>query len=173
MTDPLQDLLDIEAIKALKARYFRLLDTQQWDEWGLVFSEQVVMEVPEAEMVNHGRAEVVDTVRAALTGARTVHHGHMPEIEQARPQWLQILPICLARRTHLNIAMSAAGSWMPGCFRTGCVTTCYYFGTVKLLLRDKSSPWVPGCCVNVCAMLGLVPDVSSTVPQWVLGSISD
>jgi hypothetical protein len=39
------------------------------------------MEVPEADMVVNGRDEVVQTVSAALDGARTVHHGHMPEIE--------------------------------------------------------------------------------------------
>ena len=77
----LQQLLDIEQIKQLKARYFRLLDTKQWDDWGLVFATNCVMEVPEAEMVNHGRAEIVTKVSAALLGARTAHHGHMPEIE--------------------------------------------------------------------------------------------
>ena len=86
MTDPdLQRLLDIEAIKQLKARYFRFLDTKQWDDWGMVFTEDVVMEVPEAAMVNHGRAEVVGNVGAALTGTTTTHHGHMPEIDITGP----------------------------------------------------------------------------------------
>ncbi len=48
-TDPLQRLVDIEAIKQLKARYFRLLDTKRWDEWGQVFAAGCVMEVPEAD----------------------------------------------------------------------------------------------------------------------------
>ena len=74
-------LRDIEDIKQLKARYFRLLDTKQWDAWGQVFSTDAVMEVPEAGMVNNGRDEIVRNVGAALEGARTVHHGHMPEIE--------------------------------------------------------------------------------------------
>lgn len=80
-TDPVQRLVDIEAIKQLKARYFRLMDTKRWDDWGLVFATDVVMEVPEADMVNNGRSEVVRIVSSALEGARTVHHGHMPEIE--------------------------------------------------------------------------------------------
>ena len=79
--DLLQRLAAVEAIKQLKARYFRFLDTKQWEDWGLVFAADVVMEVPEAGMVNNGRAEVVEIVSAALEGARTVHHGHMPEIE--------------------------------------------------------------------------------------------
>ena len=86
MTDPdLQRLLDIEAIKQLKARYFRFLDTKQWDDWGMVFTEDVVMEVPEADMVNNGRAEVVGNVSAALAGTTTTHHGHMPEIDITGP----------------------------------------------------------------------------------------
>ena len=45
----MQQLLDIEAIKQLKARYFRLMDQKQWEDWGLVFATDCVMEVPEAE----------------------------------------------------------------------------------------------------------------------------
>jgi hypothetical protein len=82
VTDPtVQQLLDVEAIKQLKARYFRLMDLKQWDDWGLVFTTDCVMEVPEAEMVNHGRQEIVTNVSGALVGAVTTHHGHMPEIE--------------------------------------------------------------------------------------------
>lgn len=83
MTGPkdAQELVDIEAIKQLKARYFRLMDLKQWDEWGLVFATDCVMEVPEADMVNRGRQEIVATVSRALVSARTCHHGHMPEIE--------------------------------------------------------------------------------------------
>jgi SnoaL-like domain len=32
-------LAEIEAIKQLKARYFRLLDTKRWDEWREIFSK--------------------------------------------------------------------------------------------------------------------------------------
>ena len=47
----------------------------------MVFATDCVMEVPEAEMVNNGRAEIVTNVSGASVGARTCHHGHMPEIE--------------------------------------------------------------------------------------------
>ena len=83
--DPAQQLIDIEAIKALKARYFRFLDTKQWDDWGLVFTTDVRMEVPEAAVELDGRASVVENVSAALAGTQTVHHGHMPEIELTGP----------------------------------------------------------------------------------------
>ena len=77
----LQRLLDIEEIKRLKARYFRFLDQKKWDEWGQVFARDAVMELPEADMTVAGRAAIVESVSTALTGTRTVHHGHMPEIE--------------------------------------------------------------------------------------------
>ena len=34
-----EQLTDIEAIKQLKARYFRLMDTKRWEEWGDVFTK--------------------------------------------------------------------------------------------------------------------------------------
>jgi len=77
----LQRLLDIEAIKQLKARYFRAIDTKDWEGFGEVFSADAVLEVPEVDMVVRGRADIVAAVSNALTGARTVHQGHMPEIE--------------------------------------------------------------------------------------------
>ena len=83
--DRLLQLLAVEAIKQLKARYFRLMDAKRWDEWALVFTVDCVMEVPEADMVSVGRAEIVRAVRTVLEGVRTVHHGHMPEIEVTGP----------------------------------------------------------------------------------------
>jgi uncharacterized protein (TIGR02246 family) len=80
-----QRLLDIEAIKALKARYFRTLDTKNWDGFGDVFTAEAVLEVPEADMVVEGRDAIVASVGGALEGTRTVHHGHMPEIEITAP----------------------------------------------------------------------------------------
>jgi SnoaL-like domain len=78
--DPVHALLDHEAIKGCKARYFRHMDTKNWFDWGLVFTEDAHMEVPEAGMVVDGRSAIVHQVSTALEGTRTVHHGHMPEI---------------------------------------------------------------------------------------------
>lgn len=92
MTDPVADpgalvrrLVAIEEIKQLKARYFRALDRKEWDEFGAVLARDAVLEVPEAGMVTEGRDAIVAAVSAALAGARTVHHGHMPEIEVTGP----------------------------------------------------------------------------------------
>jgi len=77
----LQRLADVEEIKQLKARYFRMMDLRRWDDWGQVFAREAIMEVPEADMTVVGRDNIVEAVSGALEGARTVHHGHMPEIE--------------------------------------------------------------------------------------------
>ena len=82
--DPTQVLLDAEAIKRLKARYFRLMDEKRWEEWAEVFAEDVVVALPDdlpGAAPVRGRVAVVATVSQALAEARTVHHGHMPEIE--------------------------------------------------------------------------------------------
>jgi hypothetical protein len=81
----LQRLLDIEAIKQLKARYFRTMDRKDWDGFGQVFAREAVLEVPEVDMVVNGRDAIVAFVSGAVGAARTVHHGHMPEIEITGP----------------------------------------------------------------------------------------
>jgi len=78
----LQELDEIEAIKQLKARYFRLMDTKQWDQFGELFTDDATLAAsPDPKETFHGRADIVRRVSAALREATTVHHGHMPEIE--------------------------------------------------------------------------------------------
>lgn len=81
----LQRLVDIEEIKQLKARYFRTMDRKDWDGFGLVFASDAVLEVPEVDLVTSGRDAIVAFVSGAVGTARTVHHGHMPEIEITGP----------------------------------------------------------------------------------------
>jgi len=76
-----QRLVDIDAIKALKARYFRCIDMKLWDELGEVFDADVVAEYSGPGPRIAGRAAVVEFIRSAVHAVRTVHHGHMPEIE--------------------------------------------------------------------------------------------
>ena len=75
-------LEEIEEIKKLKARYFRLLDKKLWDEWRDVFTEDAVLRHgPNPEDRFDGRDEIVGQLSEILSDAVTVHHGHMPEIE--------------------------------------------------------------------------------------------
>lgn len=80
---------DIEAIKQLKARYFRMMDTKQWDDFAMVFTEDAVMDmsgelerngVDGAAGIVAGRENIADFVKGAVDAAITAHHGHMPEI---------------------------------------------------------------------------------------------
>jgi uncharacterized protein (TIGR02246 family) len=81
----LRRLLDIEEIKHLKARYFRTLDDKDWDGFAQVFTEDAVLENPEVDRVHHGREAIKEAVSAELVGTRTVHHGHMPELDITGP----------------------------------------------------------------------------------------
>lgn len=75
-------LLEVEAIKQLKARYFRLMDTKQWEAWGEVFSDDARLQWGESQADSaSGRANIVSAVSRAIDSAVTCHHGHMPEIE--------------------------------------------------------------------------------------------
>jgi hypothetical protein len=82
-------LADIEAIKQLKARYFRLMDEQDWSAFGEVFSREVVLG-DDGSIT--GRAAAIEYIRSAAHAARTAHQGVAPEIEivadgQARGVW--------------------------------------------------------------------------------------
>ena len=81
------ELHEIEAIKRLKARYFRLLDTKQWDAWREVFSDDFTAEVHGPHPTIHFSSpdEMVAANRQVLAEAPTVHHGHLPEIELTGP----------------------------------------------------------------------------------------
>jgi hypothetical protein len=81
----LQRLLAIEEIKGLKARYFRTFDQKDWAGFAQVFAAQASVDVPEIDLQQTGRDEIVATLSAAGNAVRTVHHGHMPEIEITGP----------------------------------------------------------------------------------------
>jgi hypothetical protein len=89
--DAAADLAEIEAIKQLKARYFRLLDTKDWVGWRQLFTDDVATGTdtapPQADGAQrmpprHADADAfVAFVGDLLRDSVTVHHGHMPEIE--------------------------------------------------------------------------------------------
>jgi hypothetical protein len=91
--DALEHLIEIEQIKQLKARYFRCMDTKDWDGFASVFSSAAVMDMSgemrdgatEGEGVVRGNTQIAAFVRGAVDAVETVHHGHMPEIEITSP----------------------------------------------------------------------------------------
>jgi uncharacterized protein (TIGR02246 family) len=73
---------DMEAIKQLKARYFRTMDTKDWDAMRQVFTDDVVMDTTgSGGDVVEGADRFLAFLREALDAVVTVHHGHTPEIE--------------------------------------------------------------------------------------------
>jgi ketosteroid isomerase-like protein len=82
VTEPSAEALwEIEQIKQLKARYFRLLDTKDWDGFAQLFTDDCQHVVPaDPPKPAQTNAEYLFGLRAALGDGVTVHHGHMPEI---------------------------------------------------------------------------------------------
>jgi uncharacterized protein (TIGR02246 family) len=73
---------DIEAIRRLKALYFRTMDTKDWDAMRQVFTNDVTVDTSAAGgNIISGADEFLAFLKEALSGAVTVHQGHMPEID--------------------------------------------------------------------------------------------
>jgi 3-phenylpropionate/cinnamic acid dioxygenase small subunit len=83
--DALERLDAIEAIKQLKALYFHLVDTKQWDRWRALFEDDAQL-VGRFHPDGTSPDEFVATVRQRLGGdVISVHHGHTPIIELTGP----------------------------------------------------------------------------------------
>ena len=81
-----EQLVEVERIKQLKARYFRLMDTKQWRQWSDVFTADATLQWgPGDQHVLIGREAIVQGVSSVLADATTCHHGHMPEIQIEGP----------------------------------------------------------------------------------------
>jgi hypothetical protein len=95
----LQRLLDIEAIKRLKARYFRSVDTKDLDEFLSCFTDDAFLQFDLAlpsrnqqSLRQEGKTGITDYWRSRDPDIRTVHQGHTPEIDllsdtEARGIW--------------------------------------------------------------------------------------
>jgi hypothetical protein len=77
------NLDDIEAIRQLKYRYFRLLDTKRFTELGELLTDDVTTSYQSGELSFEGRAAVVAFLEDSLGSPDivTMHNGHHPEIE--------------------------------------------------------------------------------------------
>ena len=77
---------DIEAIKQLKARYFRTMDSKDWDAMRRVFADDFVMDSTESggSVVTGGDA-CIAFLRETIGDVVTVHQGHTPEITLTSP----------------------------------------------------------------------------------------
>ena len=77
---------DIEAIKQLKARYCRLMDTRDWAAYRQLFTDGVVMDTTESGGgVIEGADDFLAFLVEAIGDVVTVHQCHTPEIEVTGP----------------------------------------------------------------------------------------
>ena len=100
--DATQKLVELEALKQLKASYFYFMDTKQWDSWLALFAADVTLSW-DTEVSTRGRdggtnsfsgreAIAEHVVKGILDPATTVHQGHTPLLEilsetEARGIW--------------------------------------------------------------------------------------
>lgn len=81
----------VQAIEMLKARYFRMMDTKDWDGLRQELAPNLLADFRDAtpqhqpEMLFHGRADYLAMLVPMLSVVATVHHGHMPEITVLDP----------------------------------------------------------------------------------------
>lgn len=73
---------DIEAIKQLKGRYCRLMDTKDWEGFRRLFCDDVTMDSTDSGGdVITGADAFLSFLTATLADVVTVHQCHTPEIE--------------------------------------------------------------------------------------------
>lgn len=89
----LQRFFDLEAIKTLKARYCRHIDSKQWDLLPEIFADDVRFDGFASAPTGSDGAAFVRGVSSRLKEAFTYHHCHTPEIHflddnTARGVWL-------------------------------------------------------------------------------------
>ena len=106
--DAAAEAREIEAIKRLKARYFRSMDTKDWAGYLAVFTPDAIVDSSESYTPRNYKGDLIcidgvtppppdmswrrtDPVQfvadlsALLKDVSTVHHGHMPEITLTSP----------------------------------------------------------------------------------------
>ncbi len=76
------DMAEIEAIKRLKYKYFRCLDSKRWDELAECFTEDATSSFSSGAYSYEGRGAIVEFFKQGLPESRvSMHQGHHPEIE--------------------------------------------------------------------------------------------
>jgi ketosteroid isomerase-like protein len=78
------DLAFLEAfvgISDTKGRYCRCLDTKDWEGYGDVFTDDVILDTrPAGGSITHGRDALLKIVRSSVETAKTAHQVHTPLI---------------------------------------------------------------------------------------------
>src|SRR4051794_34673546 len=72
---------DVEEIKKLKARYFRLLDAQKWDDFVRVFAPDAKISFPEIDTEYPSGEAFTAFAKEVMNGVVSVQQGFLPEID--------------------------------------------------------------------------------------------
>lgn len=80
-----EDVPAILAIQALKARYFRCIDSRDWAQLETLFTPEATLFFPEAQDAPTDLATSIAFIASGMEGSTSIHHGHTPEIEILSP----------------------------------------------------------------------------------------
>ena len=81
--DGLEKLEAYDAIRTVKARYCRYLDSKDWDGLASIFTDDFVLDVQEdtGQPPFVGRDAAIATIKWSVSDAKTAHQIHFSEIE--------------------------------------------------------------------------------------------
>ena len=82
--DAVQKLVEIEAIKQLKGRYQRSVDTKDWDLMRSVFAPNATSVYSDGKYTFEDRDAIIQFLKDGLgdpARVQSMHHAHTPEIE--------------------------------------------------------------------------------------------
>ena len=116
---------DIEAIKRLKAKYFRCVDKKLWEEMETVLTEDAVADYGMGIELLQGRKAIVEFLKKNLgrDSMISAHQGHNPEIDitsdtTAKGVWvlndrliIQTIATSSAWRYYEDEYIKANGEW--------------------------------------------------------------
>jgi uncharacterized protein (TIGR02246 family) len=81
------ELASVEAVRRVKARYLRCLDTHDWVAFRSVFTDDAEMDVSaDGAGVVQGGDAIVESISTALTGVVSVHQATNAEITVVGPE---------------------------------------------------------------------------------------
>jgi SnoaL-like domain len=123
-----QELFEREAIRELKARYFRFADEHDWDAWRQVFTDDLHVEMMDGAPID-GADTFVEFIRGTNDSRRTRHHGHNPELTIDGPT-----------EAHGRWALSDYLEW-PADPETGERRTIHGYGGYEETYRKVDGAW--------------------------------
>ncbi len=78
----MEEILEIEALKQLKYKYFRCLDSKLWDELGEVLTDDATAAYDSGKYSYDGKPAILEFLSGSLGDREVIsmHMGHHPEI---------------------------------------------------------------------------------------------